>query len=154
MQWLIDLKSAFSARTIGAAILAWILGCSNLYLIFIRPQINASEMIRLELATLDDNYFQLQTSRLNSVVTLLQNDIYAWEQHEKKLANQTLRLEQVPLFLSKLERTASAFGLTPLDQIRDMKNIVKNDREKRYISLMFEGSYRQMLNYLQNLVVS
>lgn len=151
MRWLADLQSAFSAKIIGAAIFAWILGCSNFYLIFIRPHIKTAEKINREFAMLEENYFQLQTSHLDSVVALLQNEIDAWEHHKKKYANQALRLEQVPLFLSKLERTAKAFGLTPLDQVRDMRAFAKNDAGKRSITLMVEGSYRKILNYLQNL---
>lgn len=130
---------------------ALVVGTIGIYFIIIQPQIDTTREFKEELAILNDTRFLLRTTNIDSIMQILQKDIHKYTAREKRFLNQPLRLEQVPLFISKLEKEAIDNGLVTSSELQKPNTDDKDSANKRHITLLLEGTFLQVMAFLENI---
>ncbi|MFQ5824556.1 MAG: type 4a pilus biogenesis protein PilO [bacterium] len=149
MRWIDDLTNAVKVRTILIALIIFI--TTNLGIIYfvLRPCEKSAQTLERNLNNMRENYTQLKSQNLNSILDILNEEVKNLVQKEKRVFSSTLSNEEIPLFITKLEREANNSGLNVYSSV--VNNEIKKSGLFTTISvdLNFAGSFQEVLNFLR-----
>ncbi|MCA9735016.1 type 4a pilus biogenesis protein PilO, partial [candidate division KSB1 bacterium] len=131
----------------------WVLGVGSLYIVLIEPQVATTEKIREELAELNNTRFLIRTTKLDSILLVMQNDINRYTIQTQAFEHYSLQSAQVPLYISKVLKAATDNGLATTNHDLLSGQFEQNEKSdtQQFIVISLEGKFQQMLDFLDEI---
>lgn len=146
-----DLKNVFKLRTILIALAAFALGQIAFQFLILRPNKMLAEELESKLEEMTDTYIQLKATDMSKLVEQLDYEVKFIENTAKTAFADALPREQLPFFISILERAAEKVGLRVTSSVKRSDKPKKDEPALATITLNLQGAYGEVIAFIGEL---
>ena len=147
MRWINELTNIIKLRTIIIGLILLIAVNIGMTYFILRPYENTVQDLKLKVNLLYETDFQVRSTMITSSLELYDAEVAYLSQKETELFSHPVAIEEIPLFMSRLEREGNRAGL----KIISSKNNNKSSDEFKTLSitLKIEGTFQQILKFVR-----
>ena len=147
MRWINELTNVIKVPTIIIGLILLIAVNIGMNYLILGPYDDTVQKSKLRTNQLTETVLQLKAAKINSLIEFYNAEVEYLSKKETELFSHPLAIEQIPLFMSRLEREATKAGLS----VNSSRDKYKNSEEFKTVSLTLkiQGSFQQILNFLR-----
>jgi len=148
MRWIHELTNIIKPGTIIIGLILLIAANIGMNYFILRPYENTVQNSKLKMKQLTDTHFQFRSStKMDSLMEFYKAEVEYLSQKETELFSHPVAIEEIAIFMSKLEREGSRAGLN----VKGSKdNYKSSDNFKTVaITLNIGGNFQQILKFLR-----
>lgn len=151
MKWPVEFTKAIKIQWILIALFLLLTVTLGFSYFVLRPGKKRVEYLKNKMDDMAESYVMMRSMNISRIINQLNEEVSILNQKEKEVISKPLAQEQIPVFLSKLEREANRSGLQISSPL--VNSNAKNTKSIKtiVIDFSFEGEFQEVLNFLRNL---
>jgi len=147
MRWIHELTNIIKVRTLIIGLIVLIAANLGMNYFILRPYENTVQNSKLKMKQLTDTNFQFRSTNMNNLMEFYKAELEYLSKKETELFSHPVAIEEIAIFMSKLEREGSRAGLN----VRGSKDNYKSSEDFKTVAITLNigGNFQQILKFLR-----